>query len=423
MDIDRETLEKITALRSFPSVYVNSTPLVYIKDIPILMHEGALAGLLKGLNMVFLGKSGPGKSQLITDIKYGVFNGDAVHLRGSADLRVRPVYCSVNMELYKAGRVDEAITPRAAAFKLLHILEEYNRAPPVSGNEFLGVADRVLDIDGSQIPLGDGYAVAIGAANIGNGEFTGIFQTDNALKERLVLALDFDGVHKPDELDYFNIFEASSDPRVIRSAPRDNVKLLLELNRKITEFESSIDYFVRMMQVYLIKGLDEVAIGNKIYSKDEISNLGSAVEKDSDAKKDKLNYATSPSPRAVKVFGALVPSLAAVALSKGASSDDVVFDTCYAALELILPFSDSLPKQLLANNRGSRNRAAKEMVDLVKNDMPPSELLVEGIRKAGMGQLTTDDIAKFERPRVRCFGRFFKKLNEQKLREKATLKR
>ncbi len=421
MEIDNSTLGDITKLRGFTSVYVNNTPVVHIGAVPILMHEVALAGILKGLNMVFIGRSGPGKSQLITDIKYGIFNGDAVHLRGQNELRVRPIYCSVNMELLREGRADEAVKPRAAAFKHLHIMEEFNRAPPPAANEFLAVADGMLDIDGAQIPLGKGerrYAIAIGAANVGNGEFSGTFQTDNALKERLVLALDFDGVHKPNEMDYFNIFEASSDPRVIVSAPTNNIPLLLELNGKITEFASSIDYFVRMMQLYLVKGLDEVTIDSKPYSKEDIPNLGSVVEKDSNAKADKLNYASPPSVRAVKVFGALVPSLAAVAMSKGATSENVIENACYAALELILPFSDSLPKQLLANNRGSRNGAAREMVELVKADMPRSELLEEGIRKANAGKLTAEDINAFNRPRVKCFGRFFSSLNEQALRAK-----
>ncbi len=417
MEINKQILQDITQLRAFSSVYTNTTPIVSIAGIPIYMNELALAAIIPGINMVFLGKSGPGKSQLISDIKYGIFNGNAVHLRGSADLRIRPIYCSVNLELLKEGKADEAVKPRNAAFKPLHILEEFNRAPPVCANEFLAIADSVLDIDGVQVPLGNGekrYSIAIGAANIGNGEFSGTFQTDNALKERLVFSLDFDGINKPTELDYFDIFENSSDPRVVLSKPQDNFSLLLKINQEISNFSSSIDYFVRMLQIYLIKGLDEVTIGNKMYSKDEVEHLGSKVENDPVAKNDLLNYVSPLSVRAIKVFGGIVPSLTAITLSKNASFDTALFDSCFSALELIMQFSDSLPKKILANNSGSRKRSAQETVELIRKDViPVSELMVEGIRKASCGILTTEDTKHFEKPRIRCFGRFLTAINSR----------
>ena len=419
MEPSPELIDGIRKLGNYNQIYTNNTPLVTVAGVPLLMHEAALAGLLAQLNMVFIGRSGPGKSQLISDIKNGIFNGDAVHLRGSADLKVRPVYCSIDLELYRQGRVDEAVKPRAAAGKMLHIMEEFNRAPPVIQNEWLAVGDRVLDIDGTQIPLGNGYSVAIGAANIGNGEFSGTFQSDNALKERLVLALDFDGKHRPQELDYFSIFENSCDPRVVEAEKADNRNLLVKLSGEVKAFARSIDYFVRMVQVYLATGLDEVELGKKVHSKEELPALGSAVEKDSEANKDMLNYVTAPSVRAVKVFGALVPSLAAVAISKGAPSDVAVGDACYAALELILPFSDSLPKKVLSNNGGSRRLAALEVVGLIRRDIPSAELLGEGIRKASAGILEDRDIKVFNRPRVRCFGRLLMQINENALREEA----
>ena len=167
MDVDSQLLDGISTLSDYNSVYVNTTPIISIGGVPILMHEVALAGLLAQLNMVFIGRSGPGKSQLIADIKNGIFNNDAVHLRGSPELRVRPIYCSMDIELFRQGRIDEAVKPRQSALKMLHIMEEFNRAPPVIQNEWLGVADGVIDIDGSQIPIGSsGYRIAIGAANI-----------------------------------------------------------------------------------------------------------------------------------------------------------------------------------------------------------------------------------------------------------------
>ncbi|MBN1170027.1 hypothetical protein JXA56_03305 [Candidatus Micrarchaeota archaeon] len=417
MNITKDAADRITKLRNYPSVYINETPIIQIGGASVLMHEIALAGLLAELNMVFIGRSGPGKSQLIADIKNGIFNGEAVHLRGSADLRVRPIYCAIDMELYKQGRADEAVQPRRAASRMLHIMEEFNRAPPVVANEWLGISDGVLDIDGTQILLGKGYRVAIGAANVGNGEFSGTFQTDNALKERLVLALDFDGMNLPRELDYFTIFENSCNPRVVQSDPQSNVDLLLEAHREVSGLAASAAYFVRMMQLYLVKGLDEVVIGNKTSSKQDIHNLASQVDQDKDAKKDLLNYATSPSVRAAKVFGAIAPSLAAVALSKGAQGN-VLEDSCFSALELILPFSDSLPNKILTNNNGSRRKAAKEMVSLIRKDMPSSEILYEGLRKASEGKLKAEDTTQLEKPRIRCFSRFLKQVNEQAAKPK-----
>ena len=124
----------------------------------------------------------------------------------------------------------------------------------------------------------------------------------------------------------------------------------------------------------------------------------------------------------MKVFGALVPSLAAIALSKGADKDTVLMDSCYGSLELILPFSESLPKKLLAESKGMRREASREIVELIKKDMPPAELLEEGIRKAGLGLLEDKDTKQFERPRVSCFSRFLGQLNGRTLRENAEAK-
>ncbi len=418
--------EKIGPLLDYNKVYTNSTPIVHVAGVPILMHEIALAGLMARLNMVFIGRSGPGKSQLISDIKNGIFNGEAVHLRGSNDLKVRPIYASVNYDLLKEGRTDEAISPRHTAGRMLHIMEEFNRTLPMIQNEWLAVADGVLDIDGRQIPIqGNGYSIAIGAANIGHGEFSGTFQTDNALKERLVLALDFDGINKPHEADFFDIFESSSDPRVLQSEKSDRTGQIIEINRGLQELSGTLNYFVRMMQVYLAKGLDELVIGDKTYSKEEIRNLGSFVSKDHKAADDPLNFMMPPSVRAIKVFGALVPSLAAIAASKGAESEDLVFDACYPALELILPFSDSLPERAIAKNNGSRRLAALEIVESIRNDLSVpgengtsadiSDALGVAIQNADQGKLEEQHLAGFSRPRVRCFSRMLRKYNETRL--------
>lgn len=419
MNVTSEMLEKIRGIREYNKVYLNENPIVRVGGAPLLMHEIALAGLMAQLNMVFIGRSGPGKSQLIADIKNGIFNGDAVHMRGSTDLNVRKIYCSIDLKLYEKGMIDEAVKPRKSARRLLHIMEEFNRCPPVVANEWLAIGDGVLDVDGRQIQLGDGYRVAIGAANVGNGEFSGTFQTDNALKERLVLALDFDGSHRPREIDYFDIFENSSSPRVVQTEKADNSSLIVELSQETEKLAQSVAYFVRMMQVYLATGLDEVEIARKTCSKEEMPNLGSVVERDKSASKDILNYVTPPSVRSAKVFGLLVPSLAAVALSKDARADGIAYDACFGALELILPFSDSIPKKVIANNNGSRRLAAKEVVELIRKDMPASELFEEGLQKASDGKLKADDTMQFERPRVRCFSRFLHQLNERAQMQKA----
>jgi hypothetical protein len=44
MDISQETLSDISTLRNFTQVYQNSTPIVHVGDVPLLMHELAYAG-------------------------------------------------------------------------------------------------------------------------------------------------------------------------------------------------------------------------------------------------------------------------------------------------------------------------------------------------------------------------------------------
>ena len=65
--------------------------------------------------------------------------------------------------------------------------------PPVGQNQFFGLGDGTMDYSGRAIKIGrEDYHILVATANIGNGEFSGTFNTDKALYNRAHIAIDFD---------------------------------------------------------------------------------------------------------------------------------------------------------------------------------------------------------------------------------------
>ena len=147
------------------------------------------AGILTGTNMLFAGRPGEGKTQLMYDIK-NLF-GDGVVVRAHPEV-------DIYNEILKKFNIEKGkVEANAEVLNLpVYCVDEINRAPEVAQNQFLGLGDGILEIAGKEYKIGkkldkEVYKLTIATANTGNGEYGGTFNMDKALKDRITLLFDF----------------------------------------------------------------------------------------------------------------------------------------------------------------------------------------------------------------------------------------
>ena len=237
--------------------YFRSESVEYIiKNCPVYLNtkhvfanlnvtDMASAAVIGGLNLLIVGDSGTGKTQLFKDIYNHHFNnnkkegGHGIMIRGYR-LIDSTLYDEVLTELnIEKGRVDLTDNIRAS----ISGVDEINRAPEYRQNDALELGDGVLNHKGRSIHMGEeDYHILIATANLGNGEFSGTFNTDKALYNRLHVAIDFDyEMFKPTREDMMLIdMMRAADPRIKEAPNRDIFKKILYANNEIKKNSSDV---------------------------------------------------------------------------------------------------------------------------------------------------------------------------------------
>ena len=234
--------------------YLNTRPVFAGLDVSDL----AKAAVIGNLGMLLAGGKGTGKSQLANDIFEGYFGGAKRDGGQGIMIRCHPevdIYNEIftQMDLVGAQRV---LTDNVSA--LFYWADEINRAPPVAQNQFFPLGDGSLDHKGKRTTLGqDGYHVFAATANLGNGRYTGTFQTDEAMYNRMHVALDFDNPkYRPTREDQFKLDERASDPNVKESPKKDISQLLIEASKEVSMMSADPGTEASMVINYLRFGLD-----------------------------------------------------------------------------------------------------------------------------------------------------------------------
>ncbi|MDD5192572.1 MAG: hypothetical protein PHH54_01550 [Candidatus Nanoarchaeia archaeon] len=215
-------------------VYLNTNPVFTGLNVTDL----AIAGVLGGINSLYVGDTGTGKSQLAQDFYNYYFNGNqlqgghAVKIRGRPELDIyEEVYRDIDKEQLRW-------IPNENIQAMYHFIDELNRCPEVTQNQFFGLGDGFIEHKGMKVHLGkNGYNLAVATANLGNGEFQGTFETDKALYNRLPLTLDFDyKMFQPTDEDKMIIdFLRAADPRIKEAPKRDISGLVIQAEKEIAE--------------------------------------------------------------------------------------------------------------------------------------------------------------------------------------------
>jgi len=196
--------------------FVNRTPLITIAEKPFAITDVVSAAILSKTNMYFVGTRGSGKTLLSEAIYKGVFNENGFFFRGDVNLRLKDLYIKLNLD----GKNEDEIYQAAKSIGFPFVLiDEMNRVPGLLQNSFLPVLDGSIEIRGRKYNLGTGpYLLMAGTGNPAqNGNYTGVFDEDLALLDRIPLIINTDAIPLAAG-DAFDISYRSADKRLITNS-------------------------------------------------------------------------------------------------------------------------------------------------------------------------------------------------------------
>jgi hypothetical protein len=237
---------------AFP-VFCNTRVVGSVGGTPLTVEDAIRAALVTRSNVFLVGTRGTGKTQAATDIVVNFFGDKGLRAEGRPDFKLDDYFTRVNLDkLRTAGSTDEIIELARHVTDRVFFVDELDRCPAITQNQFINLAIGYYLHKGKKVPLGNaGYSIAFATANVGNGEFTGTFQMDSALLDRWQLVLDLDYWRKTPE-DEERIAQQKRDPRIKEAATRDISDKIIAAYEGIGQPSEGMELISR----YLTQGLD-----------------------------------------------------------------------------------------------------------------------------------------------------------------------
>lgn len=258
----------------FPN-YLNSNIAVKIRArikgidqiIELTVSEIIYAAELAGLNQLYISDTGRGKSQLLKDISHHHYggtakNGNANLAMGRADFEIEDLLVRTQVDL-SSGKYDSKDVRKIdlnRAHRAFFGADELNRAPRPRQNDFMDLATGERNFVGENIDLGvDGYSLFIACVNLNknNGDFSGTFDMDRALLNRLAITIDLDHErYRPTPDDEIDMEERAANPKVKTPPPQDLTEQILEANKKIITDTVQLKPYLTAFRFLIGRGLD-----------------------------------------------------------------------------------------------------------------------------------------------------------------------
>lgn len=366
--------------------YVNSREVFAGLDVGDL----AKAAVLGQLNLLVVGDTGTGKTQLASDIFRAYFGGNkasgghGIFVRAHPDVDIyHEVFTSLNL-----SRAQRELTGNLEA--MVYFVDEINRAPPIAQNQFFGLGDGKMDFGGREIWLGrDGYHVLLATANIGNGEFQGTFDTDKALYNRMHVALDLEHrAFQPTFEDLHKIRSRKANPNVASSKEMDISGEITEISREISERTENPGPETQAALNYLATGLQNC---QRYGSKDRIWPMGCQdckFNKDGNALCANIK---NPTTRTLEVVRKYAEALKFLAELKNPSATNFrPHEYIFKAFELAGAYQHLLNSSRLRENFNHNPKLMAEVVEKLRADYEANMyLILTSIDQAHKGKEVT----------------------------------
>jgi MoxR-like ATPase len=277
--------------------YINSTPVFRLGDLDISVHDAAAAAILSGTATYLIGTRGSGKTLLGEAIWRAVMNGEGLYLRGDKDLTLKDLYLDLNLD----GKTNEEIY-KIAVDRIRHIftfVDELNRCIGLVQNQFLNIGDGYIEIRGKKYFLGkpdQNYSLMVATGNPAtDGEYTGVFDEDVALLDRIGLILNVNDFPLTED-DIATIKERGITKSKIQTS--DMQSDVLRGNRTLTDFSGSMVHYLSILAAYIDRRFRIFESGGKQYDKTQVEDWRSLLQQGSHAKGDKIAFASDISTRA-----------------------------------------------------------------------------------------------------------------------------
>jgi hypothetical protein len=405
---------------------------VYLNTKPVFLDlnttDLAIAATLAGLNQIYVGDSGTGKSQLAQDIYNHYFGGnkkdggEAVKVRGYklADNTLDElVFQELNLE---KARWD--LTENVDA--CLYLVDEINRAPTIRQNDCFELGDGILNNNGKDIRFGrDGYTLMIATANLGNGDFQGTFEIDKAMYNRLGVAIDFDykGFQPTFSDQEFLDVVREANPNIKESPKGNLVDKIINASKEISRSSADLGLEAKGVMQFLKYSLNNCSKGKsgELIEKNQKWHIQDqhcqpcSLNTGAPANFSLCSSIKSPVRRTLestRKYSAALDFLAKLKGAKGINAKDVMFKAfeLTGAYQNLLNPSQLKTKYFLENPEMMKDVVEKLKTEYTKNEdrildtleaaekgMNPSSLFYIRMPKE-KEQKIRDDYSEFEDP-------------------------
>ncbi len=382
-------------------IYLNTTPVIAGLNVTDL----AVAGVLAGLNALYVGGPGTGKSQLAQDVSNYYFGrdmregGNALVMEGIpgfdmwSEVLARPVKKEV---IGEDGTVKEVAGPELTGNHeaLFWDLEEINRCPEITQNQFFALGNGRIIHKGYTLPVGrEGYVSSVATANLGNGDYQGTFGMDKALFDRFALVFDFDydGL-KPTREDRMLInMMVSANPKVKEAPVRDISDKIMAVEREIAEAALEPGLEARSVLNFLRFGLENCQ--NEEYGAKTKTWPRQCQDCSLNEDEDLLcSLVREPSTRTVQGMIKYAAALDWLAKLKNPGQEVDPVDIMFKSFELTAAYHNVLnPMNLRMDHDDQNPEMMANVAQKLKEDFKRNEsVIVDSLQRASEGEAYDD---------------------------------
>ncbi|MDD5418014.1 MAG: hypothetical protein PHW96_03990 [Candidatus Nanoarchaeia archaeon] len=380
---------------NFPN-YINNRRAVFLTgekdgkavEIDLSISDVIKAGVLGGINMLFLSETSGGKTQLMRDICNNYFegtvedNGKCLWITSRLDTDTNEIFTELDRE--KLKRVSNEKNMKALVF----VADELNRTHPARQNDFFDTANGEKEISGFPMKLGEnGYCLFMAAVNLDriNGDYSGTFSMDKALLSRMHIAIDFD-YFEPTDYDQIEI-NKSNNPRIKSGDKKDISTKILTSFEQINDIASKPNLYIDAVLNLLSLGLTNCAYSDKKRkTKSWPMNCGECNKVD---EKSRLcSFVKKPEPRSISTARQLTYSLNKLVEIKYGDVNMDPFDVVFEAFRFTAYHGNMNMKELNNSYEGMDQAMMDGFIDTLKtNFLGIKKYLINAIDRTIKGEI------------------------------------
>ena len=380
--------------------YRNSTEIMQLGSQPIYMHDMAEACLRGRLNLLLVGDTGSGKTQLARDMM-SYFGDKATFILGRNDMDTRELFQQLNPEFFRAlkdGKLEKGMSPRELTDKIdyhLVVVDELPNCVPSVRAQLFNLFDGFVEINGKAYPIGDGYSVGVATGNIGQKFTESSNDLGRALKDRMHVIVDTD-YFAPQPFDTLEILSANTNPRVnFEMDGKDRSQEVIEKHRQLVKQDTPLEKL--MIASYLVHGLDYCTTDSNVTSKRKLKDQWPAAIKNH-AKGSDESLVLPISTRAAKSTLRLSQALDSIVKDKAGTENSVTpLESMLQAYKFVAAYSGVLNDAAVdAHYGGDKYKALDAIVQTTQTQITGKDDDIRaGLEMVTSGKLNDKVLNKF----------------------------